>query len=192
MGVPVVRVILLLFTLTFLASCGATTSSGTVPEQIAQAREDTEYRLGGGDRLRVIVYREEALSGEFVIDGSGRVSLPLIGNVAAGGLTLNEFEDAVEAQLADGYLNDPRVNVEVLNFRPFYILGEVEESGEYPYTDGLTVMNAVATAGGFTYRANTRVVYIKRDGSTQEMAIALTPSTPVQPGDTIRIAERYF
>jgi polysaccharide export outer membrane protein len=192
MGVPVVRVILLFLSLTFLASCGATASSAVSPEQVALAREDTEYRLGGGDRLRVIVYREDALSGEFVIDGSGRVSLPLIGNVTAGGLTLNEFEDAVEERLSDGYLNDPRVNVEVLNFRPFYILGEVEESGEYPYTDGLTVMNAVATAGGFTYRANTRVVYIKRNGSNQEMAIMLTPSTPVQPGDTIRIAERFF
>lgn len=155
-------------------------------------QERSEYRLGSGDQVRVIVYNEDSLSGEFVVDGSGRVSLPLIGQIDAGGLSLSEFEDAVELRLSDGYLNDPRVNVEVLNFRPFYILGEVEEAGEYPYTDGLTVMNAVATAGGFTYRANTRIVYIKRDGTDQEVAITLTPGTPVNPGDTIRIAERYF
>lgn len=152
----------------------------------------TEYRLGTGDRLRVTVFGEEELSGEFVVDGAGAVSLPLVGEVDARGLTLREFRTQVEAQLSEGYLNDPRVSAEVLNYRPYYILGEVEESGEYPYTDGLTVMNAVATAGGFTYRANTRIVYIKRAGSNDERAYPLTATTPVQPGDTIRIAERYF
>ncbi len=177
----------------FAVACQTT---GAVPDagsgMAATVLERAEYRLGTGDQVRVIVYNEDTLSGEFVVDGSGRVSLPLIGQIDAGGLSLTEFEDAVELRLSDGYLNDPRVNVEVLNFRPFYILGEVEEAGEYPYTDGLTVMNAVATAGGFTYRANTRVVYIKRGGTDQEIAVTLTPSTPVNPGDTIRIAERYF
>ena len=99
---------------------------------------------------------------------------------------------AVRQALQAGYLNDPRVNAEVLNFRPYYILGEVQEPGEYPYNSGLTVMNAVATAGGFTYRANTRVVYIKRAGSTRELEFTLTPETTVNPGDTVRVAERFF
>ncbi len=192
-GDVVTRIFISIAMALFAVAC-QTTSVAPGPDAAAstQFRERAEYRLGTGDQIRVIVYNEDSLSGEFLVDGSGRVSLPLIGQVDAGGLSLSEFEDAVELRLSDGYLNDPRVNVEVLNFRPFYILGEVEEAGEYPYTDGLTVMNAVATAGGFTYRANTRVVYIKRDGTDQEVAITLSPSTPVQPGDTIRIAERYF
>ena len=150
------------------------------------------YRLGSGDQVRIIVFGEEDLSGEFFVDGAGAVSLPLIGEVPAAGKTLQEFRAELEARLSDGYLTDPRVSAEVLNYRPFYILGEVEESGEYPYTDGLTVMNAVARAGGFTYRANTRVVYIQRADTDREIEVPLTATLRVMPGDTIRIAERFF
>lgn len=150
------------------------------------------YRLGSGDEIRIIVFGEEDLSGEFVVDGSGAVSLPLVGEVNALGKTVQEFRNELEARLADGYLADPRVSAEVLNFRPFYILGEVTQSGEYPYTDGLTVMNAVARAGGFTYRANTRVAFIQRAGTNGEVEVELTPTLRVMPGDTIRIAERFF
>ena len=175
-----------------LVACqgGGPALNAGMPELESEPR--AEYRLGAGDEVRITVYGEEALSGEFVVDGAGALSLPLIGEVHAEGLTLREFRSEVERELSDGYLNDPRVSAEVLNYRPFYILGEVEESGEYPYTDGLTVMNAVATAGGFTYRANTRMVYIKRAGSDDEQAYPLTATTRVQPGDTIRIAKRYF
>ncbi len=150
------------------------------------------YVLGSGDQLRIIVFGEDNLSGEFFIDGAGMVSLPLVGEVAAAGKTVAEFRTELEARLSDGYLNDPRVSAEVLNYRPFYILGEVEESGEYPYTDGLTVMNAVARAGGFTYRANTRVVFIKRANTNAEIEVPLSATVRVMPGDTIRIAERFF
>lgn len=94
--------------------------------------------------------------------------------------------------LKDGYLRDPRVSAEVLNFRPFYILGEVQEPGEYPFTNNLTVLNAVATAGGFTYRAAKDRVYIKRNGADTEQREPLTATTRVWPGDTIRIGERLF
>ncbi len=151
-----------------------------------------EYRLGSGDQVRVIVFDEPSLSGEFIVDGAGRVSLPLIGDVGAGGLTLREFEEAIETGFRDGYLRDPRVSAQVLNYRPYYILGEVEASGEYPYTDGLTVLNAVATAGGFTYRARRGTVFIKRAGEEEFTQMELSASTLVQPGDTIRIAERFF
>ena len=150
------------------------------------------YELGSGDQLRIIVFGEEDLSGEFFIDGSGAVSLPLVGEIPAAGKTLPEFRADVEARLREGYLTDPRVSAEVLNYRPFYILGEVEQSGEYPYTDGLTVMNAVARAGGFTYRANTRTVYLKRADTDEEVEVPLTPTLRVMPGDTIRIGERFF
>lgn len=151
-----------------------------------------DYKLGSGDKIRLTIYGEPSLSGEFFVSGSGMTSLPLIGDVKASGLTVREFQDAVQKSLSDGYLREPRVSAEVLNFRPFYILGEVTKPGTYPYTSGLTVLNAVATAGGYTYRAEKKQVYIKHDGQTSETKVALDPSTTVAPGDTIRIGERFF
>lgn len=151
-----------------------------------------EYHLGAGDKLRIIVFGEESLTGEFFVSGGGKISFPLIGDIDAVGKTIPELQKAIEAKLADGYLKQPKVSAEVLNYRPFYILGEVMKPGEYPYTNGLTVLNAVATAQGFTYRADKRKVYIRRADTTGEKSEALTPTTPVEPGDTIRIGERLF
>jgi protein involved in polysaccharide export with SLBB domain len=120
-----------------------------------------DYRLGPGDKVRVIVYGEQDLTGEYFVSGAGTVSLPLIGILSVSGHTLDQFKADVEDAYRKGYLKDPSVAVEVLSYRPFYILGEVNKPGEYPYTNALTVLNAVATAEGFTYRANTRVVFIK-------------------------------
>ncbi len=161
-------------------------------DAVAVVRAIPEYRMGSGDKIRVITFGEEALTGEFSIGGSGMVSLPLIGEVKAAGLSVPEFQSQVEAKLKEGYLKEPRVSVEVLNYRPFYILGEVEKPDTYPYTNGLTVVNVVATAGGFTYRANTKKVYIKRADSSVEQEFPLSTSTLVAPGDTIRVGERFF
>jgi polysaccharide export outer membrane protein len=156
------------------------------------ARSNFEYRLGAGDKLRVIVYGEDALTGEFFVSGTGKIAFPLVGDIDALGKTIPELQQAIQAKLADGYIKEPKVSAEVLNYRPFYILGEVMKPGEYPYTNGLTVLNAVATASGFTYRADTRKVFIRRATNTGEIAEPLTPTTPVEPGDTIRIGERFF
>ena len=172
------------------APTSATLPPATDPT-IATAN-DTDYRLGSGDKVRVTVYGEPDLSGEFFVTGSGLVSLPLVGEVKAAGLKVGEFQEAVQRALSDGYLKEPRVSAEVLGFRPFYILGEVTKPGTYPYTSGLTVLNAVATAGGYTYRADKKQVFIKRDGATTEVKTNLAPSTTVAPGDTIRIGERFF
>jgi len=176
-----------------LAGCATTGIAAGGPVSTSEpTREASEYKLGASDQLRVIVFGEENLSGEFVIDNAGYVSMPLIGEVKASNKSIRDFQRSVETKLLDGYLKDPRVSAEVLNFRPYYILGEVTTSGEYPYSGNLTVLNAVATAGGFTYRANKKVIYIKRAGEQTEVEYTLTVSTPVQPGDTIRIAERLF
>ncbi|USQ95755.1 polysaccharide biosynthesis/export family protein [Caulobacter sp. RL271] len=159
---------------------------------VSAAAQSMDYLLGPGDKVRVTVYGEDSLSGEFFVTGSGLMSLPLIGELKAGGLTVGQFQIAVQRALSDGYLKDPRVSAEVLTFRPFYILGEVEKPGTYPYTSGLTVLNAVATAGGFTYRADKKNVWIKHNGETTEEKSELTPSTVVAPGDTIRLGERFF
>ncbi|SFJ40615.1 polysaccharide biosynthesis/export family protein [Caulobacter sp. UNC279MFTsu5.1] len=158
----------------------------------AAARAVPEYRLGVADKVRVNVFGEEALTGEFLVGGGGKVSLPLIGEVQAAGLTISQFQEEISNELRKGYIKEPRVSAEVLNYRPFYILGEVNKPGEYPYTNNLTVLNAVATAEGFTYRANKRMVYIKRAEDPAEQPYPLTPLTKVAPGDTIRIGERYF
>lgn len=150
------------------------------------------YRLGAGDRLRVTVYGEPNFSGEFAVSDSGEIALPLVGPVKAGGLTLAQFRDSAAKTLADGYLNNPKVAVEVTNYRPFYILGEVNKPGEYPFVVGLTVPKAVATANGFTYRGNKSVVLIKHESELVEHEFHLDPSILVQPGDVIRIKERHF
>ncbi|MGH6949477.1 MAG: polysaccharide biosynthesis/export family protein [Vitreimonas sp.] len=152
----------------------------------------TEYRLGPGDRLRIAVFGETELTGEFVVNSLGAISYPLVGSVPAQGKTIPEFTDSLGALLRDGYVRQPLITVEVLNYRPYYILGEVTSPGTYAYIGGLTVMNAVATAGGFTYRANTRQVFIRHAGADNEAPVVLTSDTLVQPGDTIRIPERRF
>jgi len=150
------------------------------------------YTLSGGDRVRVVVFGDPALGGEFTIAGSGFVALPLIGEVDVRGLTSTQLQDRIVARLADGYLKDPRVAVEVLTTRPFYILGEVNKPGQYPFTNGLTVLGAVAQAGGYTYRAKTKQVLIKHAGQDAEVTERVTAATLVAPGDTIRIKERWF
>ena len=176
-----------------LASCAqGVMASGATDGGSGDVRVIEEYRLGVADKVRVTVFGEAALTGEFLVGGNGKISLPLIGETQAGGLTIAEFQEEVATALRDGFITDPRVSAEILNYRPFYILGEVSNPGEYPYTNNLTVLNAVATAGGFTYRADNRRVFIKRGAGDGEEEFPLTTSTRVAPGDTIRIRERLF
>lgn len=174
-----------------LAGCASVGDLMKKPPE-AQAAAVGQYRLGPADKLRVLVFDEENLSGEFVVSGAGAVAFPLVGEVKAEGLTVPEFQEALQSRLAAGYLRDPQVSVEVMAYRPFYILGEVNKPGEYPFTDDLTVLNAVARASGFTYRANTKRVFIRRAGGGAETEYRLTATTPVMPGDTIRVTERFF
>ena len=153
---------------------------------------DSVYHLGSGDKIRIIVFGEDSLGGQFQIGSSGSVALPLIGEIPAQGKTPTELQDMIAGALGQGYLLSPRVSVEVVNYRPFYILGEVNKPGEYPYSQGLTVLKAVAQAQGFTYRANKRKVVIRRLDDAVERETPLTAYMPVAPGDTIRITERWF
>jgi len=148
--------------------------------------------LASGDKIKVVVFREEQLSGEFEIDGNGRISLPLIGAIEAAGKTAAEVEAQITARLKAGYVRDPKVSVLISNFRPIYILGEVKNAGEYPYKSGLNVVSAVALAGGYSYRANTTTVYVRRASETAEREYPAAPNIPIHPGDLIRIGERYF
>lgn len=171
-----------------LAGCSA---SGDLPPLIL-APEQAEYRLDAGDQLKVTVYGEESLTGEFTVNGQGKVAFPLLGDVVATGKTPQELEQTITAGLADGIINNPNVTIEIANYRPYYILGEVTRPGEYSFVDGLTVFSAVARAGGFTYRANQKRIHIRHKSGADEMDYRLEGSTPVQPGDTIRVSERHF
>ncbi|MEM6900612.1 MAG: polysaccharide biosynthesis/export family protein [Pseudomonadota bacterium] len=181
-----------------MAACQSAPTPGPEQAQISDVPPtvgsiDDAYTLGNGDRLRVTVFGEPELSGEYLVDGTGLVSLPLVGEIPALGTTVRSFQQEVERQLVEKeLLVSPRVSAEVINFRPYYILGEVGRPGEYPYTDALTVMNAVATAEGFTYRANRRTVFIRGVNETEERSVRLSATLRVQPGDTIRIGERIF
>lgn len=150
------------------------------------------YRLGLGDKLRVVVFGENELSGEFQVSGAGAVNMPLIGDVKAVGLTAAELQEQLITRYKAGYIRDPKIAVEVYDFRPYFILGEVERPGRFAATEGLTVLSAIATAGGFTYRANTREIYIRRAGETAERPYDVSANIAIQPGDVIRVGERRF
>lgn len=156
----------------------------------ATLAQSTDYRLGSGDRVKVIVFGEDDLSGEFELDGGGAMSMPLIGTIQALSQSPRQLEENIATKLRDGYLKNPRVSVEVLNYRPFYILGEVNEPGSYPYRAGMNILNAAALAGGFTYRADEDDIEVSRGGEGTPQVMA--PETIVQPGDVIRVNERLF
>ena len=164
----------------------------TAPVPAAAGTNDDNYKLGTGDKLKVTVYGEDDLSGEVIVDGAGQVQLPLVGQVNAGGLTVHQFVAEVTNFLGSKYLRDPKVSVSIENYRPFYIMGEVNKPGEYPYENNLNVLGAVALAGGYTYRADSDDVYIRRDGTTKEVQLPATALTQINPGDIVRVPERIF
>ena len=138
------------------------------------------------------MFNEETLSGEYEVDGLGVLALKLIGIIEAGGKTVPDITRMIEDKLKKGYLLNPSVAIEVLNYRPFYVLGEVKEPGKYAYVSGMTVLNAVALAGGYTYRAKqTRVLVVRANDPSKNEKVA-DQKTVIMPGDIIRVPERFF
>ena len=156
------------------------------------AAAEPQYHLDSGDRLRIIVLGQPDLTGEYVVDGSGKLSFPLIGAVEAGGLTPPQLEKRIADKLSPTYLKNPSISAEVLTYRPFYIVGEVKNPGSYPYVNGMSVINAVALAGGFTYRARDDDFVLERDKNSKRVKYLAHPDTQVLPGDVINVRERYF
>lgn len=153
---------------------------------------DQQYRLGVGDKLRVTVFGHKALSGDYVVSGNGEVVLPLIRGVRASGLTTGQLTDAIVSRLRPDYLVNPRVTIALLDYRPFYILGEVRKPGDYPYVEGMTVLNAVALAGGFAPHAKRDKVVIERGNGPTRKKLKARVGVRVQPGDIITVRERFF
>jgi polysaccharide export outer membrane protein len=152
------------------------------------------YVLDTGDKIHVTVFGKdnENLGGDFEVDGTGLVRLPLIGAMRAGGLTARALEDSITRALAAGYLIDPRVNVAIATYRPFFILGEVNKPGSYPYVNNMNALNAVALAGGYTQRAVESSIYIRRRGETEERSYPADQRTEIHPGDIVRVPDTVF
>ncbi len=157
-----------------------------------RASMDAPYRLASGDRLRVIVFGQENLTNSFSVDGAGNIAMPLIGLVHAQGQTTGQLAASLESRLRGGYLREPKVSVEVEAFRPFFVLGEVGSSGQYPFVNGMTAQTAIAIAGGFSPRGDQSGVNITRiiDGTPMTAFVPLI--FPIRPGDTITVRERFF
>jgi polysaccharide export outer membrane protein len=158
---------------------------------LARAQAGSGYRLGTGDKIKVTVFGEEDASGEYEVDATGSISVRLLGRLHIGGMTVSEVENAlIDQYRGRGYFKNPRISIELTNLRPFFILGEVEKRGSYPYVNGLTIAQAVAIAGGYTYRASRSRITIQRVGAPHE--VPAQENDPVFPGDIVRVPERFF
>jgi protein involved in polysaccharide export with SLBB domain len=196
--------IALVVLLVFSAASGAHAASAAANSTDTQASlgqsdgagggaQDADYRLGNGDKVRITVFNQRELTDVYQVDGLGRIAFPLVGQVEVGGLTPKQLEQKLAKVLSPDYVRNPHISVVVLTYRPFYILGEVTKPGSYPYVSGMTAINAVALAGGFTYRADEDSFDLMRpDKAGKKSKISAKPETPVQPGDVITVNERIF
>jgi len=155
-------------------------------------RYDAGYRLDAGDKLRIVVYGQEGLTNTYAIDAGGSITMPLIGLVPARGRSPATLASEISAKLRNGYIRDPSVAVEIESYRPFFILGEVQAPGQYPYVPNMTVESAVAIAGGFSPRAKRDVVTLTHTDASGAQRYAVPLGTSLSPGDTIYVGERWF
>lgn len=172
-----------------LAGCSRGPSAPPPPSDTGA---DAAYKLAVGDRLRVAVFGHPKHTGEFQIDGGGNINFPLLGEVAAKGLTVAELRRKLTKKLGENYIVNPKLSVEVLDYRPFFILGEVNSAGQYPYTPGLTIRQAVAKAGGFTDRAAPSDIVLRRPTPEGMKVYSARLATKILPGDTIEVRRRLF
>jgi len=178
---------ILIFGLVMTSGCGAREPVSTLPPASSY-----RYAVGTGDVLKVSTYREPQLSGEFTVDGRGMIAMPLIGSVHVGGNSLEEAQAAIATALNRSATLNARVVVETVKFRPVYILGEVLKPGEYEYQERMTLPALVATAGGFHFRANKKIAFVRHDNEDAEHAYRLTSGAVVRPGDVVRIGSTVF
>lgn len=172
----------------FLAGC----AGPIYRTDVFRAQLTAPYTLASGDRIRVIVFGQDAISNAFAVNGSGMISMPLIGDVSVVGMTTSQAERTIEARLRAGFLREPHVSIEVEAFRPFFVLGEVTTAGQYPFISGMTVQKAIAVAGGFSARADRGSADITRMINGVQVTARVPLAYPLRPGDTITVEERFF
>ncbi len=158
----------------------------------APVRHDAAYHLDAGDKLRVVVYGQEGLTNTYAVSAGGSITMPLIGSVPARGRTTAGLAAAIAAKLRAGFIREPSVAVEIEAYRPFFILGEVAAPGQYPYVPNMTVESAVAIAGGFSPRARRDSVTVTHTDASGTSRFVVPPGSPISPGDTVLVSERWF
>jgi len=156
------------------------------------ANEGTIYRLGAGDEIQILVYDEPDLTVEITINDDGKINFPLIGLVSVTGKTAPQVQKLIHERLKGDYLLNPSVQVDIVNYRPFYIHGEVNKPGAYPYKPGLNIDQAIALAGGLTERASVSKIFIKQSQSENKKGSKVKLTYSVSPGDIITIEQSFF
>jgi len=179
-------------TQTYVMQQPATVVQAPARGVVATAPAGPSYSLDSGDKLRVTVFGQEGLTNSYTIDAGGNINMPLIGSQPARGLTTQQLAGLITQRLKHGFVRDPSVSVEIEVYRPFFILGEVTTPGQYPYVANLTVEGAVAIAGGFSPRANKHTAQLTRSTGPQQFRSEVPINTPIKPGDTIVVKERWF
>jgi polysaccharide biosynthesis/export protein len=162
------------------------------PLAYAPAAPEGPYTLDSGDRLRIVVFGQDGLTNSYAVDASGHIAMPLIGSVSARGETTDELSSRIGDKLRQGFIREPHVAVEVESYRPFFILGEVTQPGQYPYVANMTAETAVAIAGGFAPRAFRQTVIVNRFVNGQRVRMTVPVTYPLRPGDTVNVQERWF
>lgn len=158
----------------------------------APATGSPAYTLDAGDKLRIVVFGQDGITNSYTVGVDGNVTLPLVGSVPARGFTTQQLSQMISERLKQGYVREPHVSVEVEAYRPFFILGEVTNPGQYPYVANMTAETAIAIAGGFSARANKRTVELSRNAPGQQMKGDVPLNYPLRPGDTVVVKERWF
>lgn len=197
---PQYRVLLALGSLLALGACNTVADPSISELSLAQAQASEfssrtsygAYVIRPSDQLKVQVYEDPNITGDYQVDSSGFISLPLAGRIKASGLTAAQLERAIVSKLSNGVLKKPNVSVQMTGYGAIYVHGEVKRGGEFAFKPGLTVMDAIALAGGYTYRADESAAYVIHPGSNIERAYRLDHSIRIYPGDNIRIPERFF
>lgn len=174
------------------APAPAVVAAPVVYAEPAPVRYDAAYHLDAGDKLRVVVYGQEGLTNTYAIDAGGAITMPLIGSVRARGRTTAGLAAEISAKLRAGFIREPSVAVEIEAYRPFFILGEVAAPGQYPYVPNMTVESAVAIAGGFSPRARRDSVTVTHTDASGTSRFVVPPGSPISPGDTVLVSERWF
>ena len=184
------KIFSLILTLGLIVACAPVTTQNT--NQVVLEKPLGEYVLGTGDKISLIVFGHEDLSGEFTVDSTGGISFPLIKETKVNGLTTTGLEDLITGKLSPQYLVDPKVSIEVIDYRDIFILGEVRTPGKYDYIPGITIQKAVAVAGGYTYRAKEGSAELTRQTGQKILTKIANDKETLSPGDTIVIKRRWF
>ena len=185
------KYVAMLLTVVALTACG--TSSGVLDASTAGLSGSAAHHLSPGDKLKISVFNEPDLTGDYAIDENGNIAFPLVGELKAAGLGVDDFKANLVERLQGGFVRNPRVNIDVLNYRPINIIGEVKNAGQYPYRPGMTAQDVAAIAGGYTYRANENTLHVTRGTNKTQITVDLRKQNiNIFPGDSVKISERYF